>query len=382
MGPLQGFRFLEFAGLGPTQHAGMLLADMGAEVVRIVRTGDVDVLPIPERCNVMNRSRRSLALDLKHTEAAEVVLRLVESADALYEGFRPGVMERLGLGPEICRDRNRRLVYARMTGWGQDGPLADAVGHDPNYVALSGALHAIGTADAPTIPLNLVGDFGGGSLYLVSGLLAALLETSRSGEGQVVDVAMVDGAASLMATFYGLTSAGLWADQREANLLDGGAHFHHVYRTKDDRHVVVAAIEPQFHKTLLERLGIDPEEARDYLSPARWPALREKLEKIFQTRTLVDWIDELEGTEACVSPVLSLSEAPLHRHNEARGTFVSVDGIVQPAPAPRFDRTPSTIRNPPPARGLDTRPVLAEHGFSDQEIDDLIASGAVEEKQP
>lgn len=379
MGPLAGFKFLEIAGLGPTQLAGMLLADMGAEVVRVERAGPVDpVLPLPERFDLMNRGRRSIAIDLKHPEGVETVLRLTERAEALFEGFRPGVMERLGLAPEVCLERNPRLVYGRMTGWGQDGPLAGAVGHDPNYIALSGALGAIGQPDGPpTIPLNLVGDFGGGALYLVAGLLAALLEVGRSSRGQVIDAAMLDGAASQMTMVYGLLATGSWSDQRGRNLFDGGAHFHHVYRTKDGGHVVVGALEPRFHAALLEGLGIDPEELGDPRDPERWPAFRERLEQAFLTRSRDEWCELLEGTEACLSPVLSMSEAPAHPHNRARGTFAEIDGVVQPAPAPRFDRTRSEIRSPPRERGQDTAEVLADWGFSDEEIGRLKAEGAV-----
>jgi len=362
------------AGLGPTQHAGMLLADMGADVIRLVRAeGSANPIPIPERYLVMNRSRRSLAIDLKNEEAREIVFRLVERSDALIEGYRPGVMERLGLGPEALHERAPRLVYGRMTGWGQEGPLADAVGHAPNYVALSGALDSIGNSgEAPTIPLNLVGDFGGGSLYLVAGILAALLETSRSGQGQVVDAAMADGAASLMAMFYGLSAAGLWREERGTNLLDGGAHFHHVYRTQDDRYLVVGAIEPRFHATLLRELGIAQDEIPDPMDPSAWPGYVDRLETAFATRTLDEWVERLEGSEACCSPVLSLSEAPQHPHHRARGTFVEVEGITQPAPAPRFARTPAAVRNPPPERGQDTQTVLRELGFSSQEVEGLL----------
>ncbi len=380
-GPLGGYRFIELAGIGPTQLAGMLLAEMGADVVRVEPPDAAEAFPLPPRYNLMNRSRRSVAVDLKRPGAADVVLRLVDGADALFEGFRPGVAERLGLGPEHCLARNPRLVYGRMTGWGQEGPLAGAVGHDANYIALSGALHAIGSADRPpTLPLNLVGDFGGGSLFLVAGLLAALLETARSGRGQVVDAAMVDGSAALMTLFHGLQAAGLWPNPRGGNFLDGGSHAYRAYETRDGKYVVVAALEPEFHAELMKRLGLENEagEAGSWpLDPEQWPASRRRLAKVFKTRTRAEWCELLEGTSACLSPVLSLDEVAEHPHHRARGSYVESDGLIQPAPAPRFDRTPGAIRNPPGPPGEHTEEVLAAAGFDDDEIRRLAREGVI-----
>ncbi|MDH3402227.1 MAG: CoA transferase [Acidobacteriota bacterium] len=380
-GPLAGYRFVELAGLGPTQLAGMLLADMGADVVRVEPPGgDGAGIALPRRFDLMSRGRRSVAVDLKHAQGPGVVLRLVAGADAIFEGFRPGVAERLGLGPAVCLARNPRLVYGRMTGWGQDGPLAGAVGHDPNFIALAGALHAMGPPDGPPVPpLNLVGDFGGGALYLVAGLLAALLEVSRSGRGQVVDAAMVDGAASMMTVFHGLAAAGLWNGPRGRNLLDGGAYFHRAYETRDGKFVAVGALERRFHDALLRALGIeaDPGAGSHVGAPERWPVYEKRLAAAFKTKTRDEWCALLEGTAACVSPALALDEAPRHPHNEARGTYLTIDGITQPAPAPRFDRTPGAVRNPPPARGRDTRAVLAEAGFSEEEIGELLEQDAI-----
>ena len=379
MGPLNGLKLVELAGIGPTQLAGMLLADMGAEVIRVERPSDPDLgFPIPTELNLMNRGRRSVVIDLKQPQGFAVVLRLIDRADALFEGFRPGVMERLGIGPEFCMERNPRLVYGRMTGWGQEGPLAGSVGHDPNYIALTGVLDAIGPRGGdPVLPLNLVADYGGGALYLVTGLLAALLERQRSGRGQVVDAAMIDGSASLMTLFYGLRAAGLWHHPRGSNLLDGGAPFSRPYATKDGKHIVVAAIERRFYRALLEGLEIPEEERIPQTDIDRWPELERQLEAIFRTRTRDEWCERLEGTEACVSPVLSIDETPEHPHHHERQTFIEVDGLRQPGPAPRFARTPGAIRNPPPEPGADTEAVLAEHGFTEAEIRRLATDGVI-----
>jgi alpha-methylacyl-CoA racemase len=366
MGPLQGFKIIEVAGIGPTQFCGMLLADMGASVIRVTRPGGSDVgIGLPEKFNVMNRSRVAITVDLKTAAGIETVLKLCDKGDALFEGFRPGVMERLGLGPDACRERNQRLVYARMTGWGQDGPLASTVGHDGNYAALSGALSAIGPKDgAPSIPLNLVADFGGGGTYLAMGILAALLEASRSGEGQVVDAAMVDGAASLMTLFYGMHAGGIWRDERGSNFLDGAAPYYRTYRTSDDEYVVVCAIEPAFFIDLLETLGVTEIAPQDQHNEEKWPAQTKVLESIFVTKTRDEWCEVFTATNACVAPVLSLTEAPVHPHNKARETFVEVDGVLQPAPAPRFSRTVSEARG----RSDDAADILANWDFSDQEL--------------
>jgi alpha-methylacyl-CoA racemase len=364
MGPLRGFKIVEIAGIGPGQYCGMLLADMGADVVRIVRpaaVGDDDGVAIPAQLNLMNRGRRTVTADLKEAAGRDLVLALCREADALFEGFRPGVMERLGLGPDDCTAVNPRLVYGRMTGWGQDGPLAGSAGHDGNYIALAGALHAIGEPDrAPALPLNLVGDFGGGGAFLAMGLLAALLEASRSGKGQIVDAAMVDGVASLMTLFHGLDAAGLWTDRRAGNLLDGGAPFYRSYRTADNKAVVVCALEPRFFGELLERLAItdiDPEEQyrRDL-----WPEHIERFSALFQSRDRDDWAAAFAGSDACVTPVLTLAEARSNAHLGARDTFVNVDGTVQPAPAPRFSRTPSAIAHAPGAAEEYPAAILAD----------------------
>jgi alpha-methylacyl-CoA racemase len=379
-GPLAGLKVVEFAGIGPGPFAAMLFADMGAEVVRVERRGmarrPLSLLNAGP-FDVLNRGRRAVAIDLKRPAGVEVALRLVAQADALIEGFRPGVMERLGLGPDVCLAANPRLVYGRMTGWGQSGPLAPVAGHDINYIALSGALHAIGTPEQPLPPLNLVGDFGGGAMLLAWGMMAALWEARGSGQGQVVDAAMTDGAALLMAMVYGVKAGGLWSNDRGANLLDGGAPFYGTYACADGKHLAVGPIEPQFYRLFLQKAGItDPDLAGQYDLTA-WPGQREKLGAILRTRTRDEWCALLEGTDACVTPVLDLDEAPLHPHNQARETFVVVDDVLQPAPAPRLSRTPGEIRNPPPLPGQDTLAVLCDWGFTQGEIDALHAEGAI-----
>jgi len=365
MGPLQGFHIVEIAGIGPTQFCGMLLADMGASVIRLERPGGADVgVGLPAKFNLMNRSRPAITVDLKSSAGVELVLKLCDKADALFEGFRPGVMERLGLGPDVCMNRNKRLVYGRMTGWGQDGPLAGSVGHDGNYAALSGALHAIGEKNGrPTMPLNLVADFGGGGAFLAMGILAALLETSRSNEGQVVDAAMVDGAASLMTLFYGMHAAGLWRDQRCSNMLDGAAPFYRTYETSDGKSVVVCAIEAKFYKVFLQTLEIEDVALEEQFVHDKWPALCQRLEKVFIARSRDEWCELFAGKEACVDPVMSLAETPGHEHNKARETFVDIDGIVQPAPAPRFSRTKSSIGQAAAAADADPAEILQAWGL-------------------
>lgn len=341
-GPLAGLRVVEFAGLGPGPFACMLLADMGADVVTVQRPD----APAPDARNIVQRGRSLLAADLKSAEDRERVLGLLERADVLVEGFRPGVMERLGLGPDVVAARNPRLVYARMTGWGQDGPLAHTAGHDIGYIAISGALHAIGTRERPVPPLNLVGDYAGGSLYLVVGILAALHEAKRSGRGQVVDAAITDGTASLMTHVAAQSLRGRWSERREDNMLDGGAPYYAVYETADGKHMAVGAIEPQFFALLCERIDV-PQHLRDAQQDrARWPALRDAIAAIFRTRTRDDWARLLEGTDACCAPVLTLAEAAAHPHHVARGAFTDVDGVPQPAPAPRFSRTSTSARQP------------------------------------
>jgi len=378
MGPLRGFKIIEVAGIGPTQFCGMLLADMGASVIRIERPGGIDVgVGLPAKFNLMNRSRPAIAVDLKSAAGIETLLKLCESADALFEGFRPGVMEKLGLGPDTCQQKNTRLVYGRMTGWGQDGPLADTVGHDGNYAALSGALAAIGDKDSgPTIPLNLVADFGGGGTYLAMGILAALLESSRSGEGQVVDAAMVDGAASLMTLFYGMHAGGIWRDERGSNFLDGAAPFYRTYQTSDDEYVVICAIEPRFFAQLLETLGVSDISSGDQYKQKKWPAQTQQFASIFASKTRDAWCDLFAGKDACLAPVLSLTEAPSHAHNIARDTFIEVDGIVQPGPAPRFSRTESVVSGGPAEAASDIYELLPDWGFTENEIRDFESAGA------
>lgn len=379
MGPLSGFKIVEIAGIGPGQLAGMLLADMGAEIIRIDRLTEADLgVPLPTKFNLMNRSRPVVAVDLHSDDGVDLVLQMCETADALFEGFRPGVMERLGLGPQECMARNAKLVYGRMTGWGQTGPLADSVGHDSNYIGLVGALAAIGEKGGlPVIPLNLVGDFGGGALYLVAGLLAAMLEASRSGKGQVVDAAMIDGAASMMTLFHGLQAGGMWQEKRGSNLLDGGAPFVRTYATKDGKAIVLCTVEQRFFRALIDALGTDEIDPADQYDTSKWPAHAAVFEKLFLTRTRDVWCDLLEGTDGCFAPVLSMSEAPHHPHNEARETYVDVAGIRQPAPAPRFSRTPSEIQGPPEEAGARTVEVLAEWGVRESEISRLIESGVI-----
>ena len=378
-GPLAGLKVIEFAGIGPAPMCAMLLADLGAEVLRLDRLQDAGLgVKQPTRFELLNRGRRSAALDLKKPEGVATALRLVEGADVLIEGFRPGVMERLGLGPEPCLARNPKLVYGRMTGWGQEGPLADAAGHDLNYIALIGALHAIGTEGAkPVPPLNLVGDFGGGALYLAFGLCAALFSVRQTGKGQVVDAAMTDGAASLMTLTYGLFAQGFWRDARGVNLLDGAAPFYDTYATKDGKYVAVAPIEGKFYAEFLEKVGLDPASLPKQRDAARWPELKAKLAALLKTKTRDEWCVLLEGSDACFAPVLSLAEAPKHPHNAARETFIEIDGVIQPAPAPRFSLTPGAVQRPPAAAGEHTAEALADWGFAGGEIAALRKAGAI-----
>jgi len=375
-GPLAGIKVIEMVGIGPCPFAAMMLADMGAEVIRIDRKAKPGAdNPFPmlgTKFDVMARGRRSLALDLKHPQAREVVLQLVEQADILVEGFRPGVMERLGLGPGACQARNPKLVFGRITGWGQDGPLSQAAGHDLNYIALSGMLHAMGRADTPpSPPLNLVGDFGGGAMMLAFGVVCAALEARTSGKGQVVDAAMTDGAALLGAMMYGLRAFGSWSDKREANMLDGGAPFYDTYACADGKFLSVGAIEPQFYAQLLALSGAtDPEFARQW-SQKRWPDLNLKFAALFATKTRDAWCALLEGTDACVAPVLDMAEAPLHPHNQARSAFIEIDGVTQPAPAPRFSRTAPAAGQAAAAPGQHSAAVLADWGWSQEAIESL-----------
>lgn len=348
-GPLAGMKIIELAGIGPGPLAGMMLADMGAEVLRIERPGDTDLgVKRERRFDLMLRNRKSIALDLKDPQAVATVLELVEQADALIEGFRPGVTERMGLGPDVCLARNPRLVYGRVTGWGQHGPLAHTAGHDINYIALTGALNAIGQRGGPpAIPPAYLGDFAGGGMFLVSGVLAALIEAGRSGKGQVVDAAIVDGAAALGAVFFGMTAAGQWRQERGTNVLDSGAHYYNVYQCRDGGWISIGPIEARFYRDLLSLIGVDPATLGAQADPDNWDAAGAALAEVFRTRTRDEWCALLDGSDACFAPVLSYEEAPRHPHLRARGTFVEVDGILHPAPAPRFSRTPSVPPSAP-----------------------------------
>jgi alpha-methylacyl-CoA racemase len=369
-GPLRDLRVVELAGLAPVPFGAMLLADLGADVLRIDRPSASGFEAFTA---ALGRGRRSVGLDLKHDGAADVVLRLVERADALIEGFRPGVMERLGLGPDVCLGRNERLVYARMTGWGQDGPLASQPGHDLNYVALSGALGAIGRAgELPVPPLNLVGDFGGGGMLLALGVVSAILEARSSGRGQVVDAAMTDGSALLMTMIYGARNAGLWATERGTNLLDGGAPFYDVYATSDGGAVAVGCLEPSFYAELLRLVDLERPELADHTDHERWPAIRKALTETFASRTRTEWEAVFAGSEVCFAPVLDLDEAPGHPHNVARGTFYEADGGMLPMPAPRFGRTPGPRPGATSPPGADTEAALADWGFGEAEIRALL----------
>jgi alpha-methylacyl-CoA racemase len=378
-GPLTGVRLIELAGLGPAPFAGMMLADAGADIIRIDRSDRATYPPRQEpHVDLMNRGRRSVAVDLKHADGVALVLRLVESADGLMEGFRPAVAERLGLGPDICLARNPRLVYGRMTGWGQTGPMAQTAGHDIDYIALAGALEPIGRAgEKPLPPLNLVGDFGGGGMLLAFGMLAAILSARQTGKGQVVDAAMVDGAASLMTMTYTLRSAGIWNDQRGTNLLDTGAHFYEVYETADGGYIGVGAIEPQFYSELIGLLGLSGEDLPGQMDRDTWPSMKERFASIFATRTRADWVTIFEGSDACAAPVLSSPEAHLHPHNVHRNTFTEVAGVVQPAPSPRFEGTPGAIRRPPPNPGQHGDEALDDWGVDAGDITKLRESGAI-----
>jgi alpha-methylacyl-CoA racemase len=378
-GPLAGFKIIEIAGIGPGPFGAMMLADMGADVIRVDRAQNVmGGDPASPPADVLNRGRRSIGVDLKNPDGVEAVLSLVEGADALIEGFRPGVMERLGLGPDVALARNPKLVYGRMTGWGQDGPYASTAGHDINYIALAGALEPIGRrGEAPVPPLNLVGDFGGGGMLLAYGVVCGLLSAQRTGEGQVVDAAMVDGAAVLMTMFHAFRAMGIWADERGTNLLDTGAHFYDVYETADGKYVSIGSIEPQFYSELLRLTGLEGEELPWQHDKAQWPALKERLAAVFKGKTRDEWCEIMEGTDVCFAPVLSLAEAPQHPHNVHRGTFLDLDGVVQPGPAPRFSGTPASVQRPPAHAGQHTDEVLSEWGLDADRVSKLRDSGAI-----
>jgi alpha-methylacyl-CoA racemase len=378
-GPLEGIRIIEIAGIGPGPFCAMMLADMGADVIRVERAervhgGD----PASPPADVLQRGRRSIGVDLKHPDGVETVLSLVESADALLEGFRPGVMERLGLGPDVALARNPRLVYGRMTGWGQEGPYAPTAGHDINYIALAGALDPIGRrGGAPVPPLNLVGDFGGGGMLLAYGLVCGIVSAQRTGQGQVVDAAMVDGAAVLTTMFHAFRAMGIWEDARGTNLLDTGAHFYDVYETADGKYVSIGSIEPQFYAELVRLTGLEGEELPFQMDKTQWEPMKERLAAIFKAKTRDEWCALMEGTDVCFAPVLSLGEAPQHPHNVHRQTFVELDGVVQPAPAPRFSGTPVAVQRPPAHAGQHTDEVLTEWGIDADRVAKLRDAGAI-----
>lgn len=378
MGPLSGIKVIELASIGPGPFCGMMLADMGAEVIRVDRPSS-GRQPARASKDVLARGRRSIAVNLKKPEGIDLVLSMLETTDVFFEGFRPGVAERLGLGPEDCLARNPKLVYGRMTGWGQTGPLAHAAGHDINYIALAGALHAIGREnEKPIPPLNLVGDFGGGGMLLAFGITCALLEAKASGKGQVVDAAMVDGTASLLAMFFGMQASGNFRHERGTNLLDGAAHFYDTYKTSDDKYIAIGSIEPQFYKLLVEKSGVDPSQFADQMNPSVWPDLTAALAEVFKTKTRDQWCAIMEGTDVCFAPVLSMEEAPSHPHNKTRATFVNIDGVSQPAPSPRFSRTPPEIQNSARIPGADTREILKQQGMPETTIEGLIKQEVIQ----
>jgi alpha-methylacyl-CoA racemase len=373
-GPLVGLKVVEFAGIGPAPFCGMLLADLGADVVRIDRKETVG----HKHRDLAGRGKRSVAVDLKHAEGVEAALLLIEKADALIEGFRPGVMERLGLGPDVVGKRNPKLVYGRMTGWGQTGPWSSMAGHDIDYIALTGALHAMGRAgEPPAPPLNLVGDFGGGALYLAFGLCAALWEARASGKGQVIDCAMTDGAASLMGMFYGMRASGMWNDNRGDNLLDGGAHFYDTYECADGKWLAIGAIEPQFHAVLMKGLGLADSDFPHRMDRKHWPDYSKRIADVVRTKSRDEWMAIFENTDACVAPVLDMVEAPKHPHNAARGTFADAFGVIQPAPAPRFSRTEGAIQGHPPVAGEQTKSAMIDWGVAPDRVAAMLKTGAL-----
>ncbi len=383
MGPLHGYRIIELAGIGPGPFCGMMLGDMGAEVIRVDRPGTP---PSAQRLDPLCRNRHSLVIDLKSSQGIDVLLRLVDRAHGLYEGFRPGVTERLGCGPQTCLERNPRLVYGRITGWGQEGPMAHLAGHDINYIALAGALHGIGRqGQKPLPPLNLVGDFGGGGMLLAFGMVCALLEAQRSGKGQVIDAAMIDGSNALMATFHGFRAMGIYDDRPGTHFLSGAAPYYDTYETRDGKYVAIGALEPQFYDRLVEITGVDPQrfrQGRFSMGPGQaerecWAVLKVELAAVFRTRTRDEWCEAFAGSDACFAPVLTADEASQHPHHVARGTFIRLDGVLQHAPAPRFSATPAPAPRVPPAPGADSRAILGEAGFDDDEITALAEGGVI-----
>ncbi|MFH2133416.1 MAG: CaiB/BaiF CoA-transferase family protein [bacterium] len=377
-GPLKGLKIIELGGIGPGPLCGMLLSDMGADVLRIDRNQPSGLgTPRPPRFDILRRNRASVSVNLKAEEGIDTILRLARQADAIIDPFRPGVTERLGLGPDDCLACNEKLVYARMTGWGQTGSLAQAAGHDINYLALSGVLNMIGTREKPIPPLNIAADMGGGAMFLAFGILAAVFEAQRSGKGQVVDVSMVEGAAYLNTGIFGLMAGGLWSEQRESNTLDGGAPFYRTYQTSDGLFVAIGSLEAKFYSLLLKKLGLNESELPPQLDATQWPLMHRKFEAIFRSKTRDEWCEIFEGTDVCFSPVLSATEAPAHPHNAERGSFITIDGVVQPGPAPRFSRTPASIPTGPPQFGEDTDAGLAAWGFTTAEIKSMQERGSI-----
>jgi alpha-methylacyl-CoA racemase len=378
-GPLSGYRIIEIAGIGPGPFAAMMLADMGAEVIRVERAQSVKgAAPATAHWDTLLRGRKNIAIDLKNPQGVEALLQLVEKADAIIEGFRPGVMERLGIGPTECAKRNPKIVFGRMTGWGQDGPYAPLAGHDINYIALAGALaHFSRAGEAPVPPLNMVGDFGGGGMFLAFGVVCALLETQKSGKGQVIDAAMIDGSATLMSMFWAMKSIGMFNENAPGtNLLDTGAHFYDVFQCQDDKYISIGSIEPQFYALLLEKTGLtnDPAFAKQ-MDPSQWPMLKTKLQDVIKQKTQAQWCAIMEGTDVCFAPVLTMTQATQHPHHIARNTFINIAGVTQPAPAPRFSRTSPETPTPPAHAGQHSAQILNEWGISN--INELLASGAV-----
>ncbi|HIC27652.1 MAG TPA: CoA transferase [Gammaproteobacteria bacterium] len=375
MGPLKGLKIIEMAGIGPGPFCGMVLADLGAELIRVDRASAIGT---GSKKEPSNRGKKSIAIDLKSKEGVEIVLKLVETADAIFEGFRPGVMERLGLGPNVCLERNERIVFGRMTGWGQEGPLAKAAGHDINYISLSGALAAIGRPGSPPVPpLNLIGDFGGGGMLLALGLVAGLLESKESKKGQVVDAAMTDGSALLMTMIYSMQSSGLWKNSLGSNLLDGGSHFYDTYECKDGKFISIGSIEPQFYELLCKIAELDDSVFSNQMDRQFWPEQKKVIKEIFLNKTREEWCALMEGTDVCFAPVLNMAEAPLHPHNIERKTFIELEGVTQPAPAPRFSRTDPEIVSSPSLVGEHTDEVLKAIGLNEEDINSLKTSGAV-----
>lgn len=377
MGPLAGVKVIEMKGIGPGPYAGMLLADLGAEVIVVERASKAQGIAPPSAMDLKSRGKKSIALNLKSEAGLETLLKLVESADVIFEGYRPGVCERLGFGPDVCLARNPKIIFGRMTGWGQTGPLAQSAGHDINYISLTGSLAAIGSKDKPVPPLNLVGDYAGGSMFLIMGILAALFEAQKSGKGQVIDAAITDGSASLMTMFHTLSGLGGWKNQRESNFLDGAAHFYDAYECADGKHVSIGSIEPQFYALLMEHAQLDPEVFANQHDEKNWPAMKAALGEIMRQKTRQQWCDIMEGTDICFAPILNYEEAPDHAHNKARETYINVNGVVQPAPAPRFSRTECATPASPSAEGADTESVLTGFGFDSAAIAALREQGAL-----